>query len=355
VNKNKHIYICAFLVLLLISEKSVAQTVQCTEKLDQAQANFNIGNLPGIPTLLEGCINNKSFSPEESIRAHKLITMVYLYRDDQENADKWMTRLLLVDPEHKLDPATDPAEILYLKETFLYKPIFRLSLSLSGNRTSYNEFKGSRYGVGLVSVDNHSDTPGTGIAGLGTIEKEVYNGVDVGLGVGFSSRSFSLERDILYTGNTVTVSESQGWIEVPAFIKYTYYGDGEMKFSPYVVAGGVAGYMMSATMSDIQRLNENATANSTTVDLFGSKQRNNLNYFAFGGLGVKIRMKTHFLFFEAKYVLGITNVVNGDNRYHGPSSLYYNVGYVDSDFTLNSLVGSFGYQRSIYNPRKIKK
>lgn len=330
-----------------------AQTTECTQKLANAQARFDIGNLPGIPEDLKGCIDSKSFSPEQSIQAHKLITLVYLYQDDQESADIWMAKLLAVDPEHKLDPSADPNEIILLKEKFLYKPIFRVSLSISGNQSTYREL--TKFGPGNLEFDKVTASPGIGLGGSALLEREVYPGVDVGTGISFLSRSFSIEKELVYAINKMTVEEAESWLELPLFLKYTYYGDGDNKWNPYVLAGGSLGYILSGKLGSPERSNEGASVTVGSVDLVALEQRNKFNYSAMIGLGAKIRLKTHFFFLEAKYVYGLSNLVNDDNRFAGSLETLYLLGYVDSNFSLNGLMATFGYQRSIYNPRKIKK
>jgi len=360
-NVNKFFFLVALGWAVFVPKQATAQTVECTENLNKAQAAFDIGNLTGIPKSLEECIRDKSFSPEESVRAHKLITLVYLYQDDQANADMWMGRLLLVDPEHRLDPATDPAEIVYLKEKFLYKPIFRVSLSFLANRTSYREIteyttssvSASRFAASGQELVNES-TPGIGINAHLTVEKEFFPGFDLGLAVGYVSKSFLLSKDINYPGNNLLLNESLTLLDVPLFAKYTYYGDGYANWNPYLMGGAGLGYLIDASQSEVERSNPQASIPGGTIDLLEFEQRRTLNYYAFGGLGVKKRMKTHFLFFEAKYLRGLTLVNNGDTRFMGSPVSNYSLGKIDSNFTLDGIMVSVGYQRSIYNPKKIK-
>ncbi len=359
-NKFKYIYLCAFSILLLQSGTSLAQTAQCTQKLDQAQASFDIGNLPGIPVLLEGCINNKSFSPEESIRAHKLLTLVYLYQDDDQNADLWMSRLLSVDPEHRLDPAVDPSEIVYLKEKFRYEPIFRVSASFGVNFGIYSLI--TEHGVGQYPYNESTYTPAIGINGHLQVEKELFRGIDIGAGLGYVTKSYDFVEEVVFAESTIAAGESQTWFELPVFAKYTYYGDGFRKLNPYAFAGMNVGYLSGAVLAG-NRTNgseNSATINIGNIDLLELEKRNKLNYFALAGVGAKIRTKTNFFFAEVRYIHGLNNIVNGDNRYpmeittgNNTQNIYGTLGYVDDDFSVNGVMVSVGYQLSIYNPKKI--
>jgi len=383
--KKKNIVVLGLLfsgILVIFSGKLAAQTVECTQNLTKAQAMFDIGDLPGIPKLLMPCIDNGSFSKEENIRALEILTESYLYQDDQVNADIWMIELLKEDPEHKLDPNLDPQEIILHKEKFRYKPIFRVSGSFGINRTSYRLI--TSYALGSVG-DKASYAPGTQINGFGQIEKELFPGFDIGIGVGYVAKTFSAEsQDFLWSkapsgasdelvvaqglGNIITYTESYTLLEAPVFLKYTYYGDGERRFNPYVFAGASFDYLLSGKQTSIRRSNqsegENAKASTTLPDpnLAADDRRKPLTYYGFAGLGVKIRRNTHFFFLEARYNYGLMNVVNGDNRFPfeitadgNQQESIFNIGLVDNDFTLDGVTAVVGFQLSIYNPQKLKE
>ena len=358
----------------LFINPAFSQSVGCTQNLADAQAQFDIGNLPGIPKMLEECISSKSFSPEQNVQAHKLITLVHLYQDDQENADIWMSRLLVVDPEHKLDPTVDPAEIIFLKEKFRYRPIFRISAGAGVNRAAYRLV--TQYSTNSTDLEAVY-TPGTDLNGYFQIEKEVYNGLDLGLGVGYAGRRYTGEEVIGFEprasdnlesdanlGNLLTYTESQSAIEAPIFAKYTYYGAGDNKWNPYVLAGASASYVIGATQTiQRQNLSENSTSvNNPDINLMDDERRKSLNYYAFGGLGVKIRRKTNFLFVEVRYNYGMNQIVDDNGRYplqvtqtSNKQNLFGALGYVDDNFALDGFMALVGFQYSIYKPKKISE
>ncbi len=383
--KNRIAGLCLLLVtaLVLFSGDLRAQSAVCAQNLDRAQAMFDIGDLPGIPALLTPCIDNGGFSKDESIRAHQLITEVYLYLDDQPNADIWMIKLLKVDPEHKLDPTLDPQEIILHKEKFRYDPIFRVSAAFGVNRSAYRLI--TWYGVGNAS-DRTAYTPGYAINFSGKIEKEVYPGIDIGLGLGYVSKTFSAEEVVLWDavpsgidptsvegedyglGNIATYTENQNWLEVPVFAKYTYYGDGNRTFNPYGFLGLDFGLLLNASQSSTSRANgaerEGAGSSSNLPDpnLVDDNRRKLFNYYSFAGLGAKFRAKTHFFFVEVRYNYGMTNIVDGKGRYPlevttggNKQESVFNIGVVDNDFTLDGFMAMIGFQLSIYNPQKLKE
>jgi hypothetical protein len=359
-----------------------AQNAACTQKLSQAQAAFDIGDLPGIPDLLLPCINSGVFTREENIRAHKLMTEVYLYQDDLANADLWMIELLKVDPEHKLDPTLDPQEIIIHKEKFRYKPIFRVSGSFGVNNSTYHLI--TLYTTGQKG-DEATYSPAININAFLQIEKEVYSGIDIGIGLGYVQKGFSAEEVIHtpgavsggeeitdgsdqngVTGDIVTFDENHTWAEAPVFLKYTYYGDGDKKLNPYAFAGASFGYLISAKQSGVSRNNSSAiTPAALSIpdpNLIDDERRKRLNYYGFAGLGAKFRQKTNFIFVEVRYNYGLMNIVNGDGRLPlaissdgNKQESIFNIRSVDNDFSLNGILGVLGFQLSIYSPKKLKE
>ncbi len=108
--QNSFIVLGAVALAWLFFTSSNAQTSDC---LRNSQQKFNIGHLNEIPTSLEECLDKKNLKTEftikeEEIQAFKLLTLVYIYLDDQRNANKSILRLLKSDPEHQPDPQ-DPA------------------------------------------------------------------------------------------------------------------------------------------------------------------------------------------------------------------------------------------------------
>jgi hypothetical protein len=385
IKKNELLAIALFSVLIVLTSRSaIAQTVVCTQNLDRAQGMFDIGDLPGIPALLMPCIKSGGFAKEENIRALEIMTETYLYQDDLANADMWMIELLKADPEHKLDPSLDPQEIILHKEKFRYKPIFRVSGGIGVNRSTYRLI--TKYNVGLES-DEASYTPGVAFNGFLQIEKEVYPGFDIGTGVGFVSKTYAAQEEVLWgaapsggdindpevralgAGNLTTYSENQSLLEAPVYLKYTYYGNGERKFNPYGLVGASFGYLLSATQSSTRRANlsddaDGVQSSSTLPDpnLIDDQRRKVFSYYGFVGLGGKIRQKTNFIFFEVRYNYGLMNLVDGTGRYPleitsdgNTQESFFNIGLVDDDFTLDGLLGVVGYQVSIYSPKKLKQ
>ena len=122
------------ITLVFIFSGVVAFSQSCSQKLVQAERDYEAGRLAGIPNSLSACLNDKDgLTKEEWIRAYRLFTLVHIFTDNEPAAEEALVNLLGADPEHELLESTDPAELFYLYEQFQVKPIFRIGLRLGLN------------------------------------------------------------------------------------------------------------------------------------------------------------------------------------------------------------------------------
>jgi hypothetical protein len=333
--------------------------------LSQAEDDFEIGNLAGIEAKLRPGIENKGFSKEEAIRVHRLLTLVHLFSDNEPAAEVELMELLKADPEHPINELTDPEEFKYLYRKFRTKPIFRIAVNGGLNQTRVNTIQ--EFGTHNTSLSTSSETssPGIGTQFGVAIERELYGtGLEFSLGVGYSSKKFStsndiilglvdLETDVRSSNNfsQMTQIDAANFLDIPLLARYNINLRG--KFIPFVFGGIEANLLLSATRSEGNRTGAQ-TISAADQPLKISNERNNTNYSIVGGLGFKYKLKTHFFKFEVKYANGMTNVVNPENRYVNPTTVF-RLAQIDNNQSLNVLSVNFGYVHSIYNPKKLKK
>ncbi len=339
-----------FVISLLIIASSYANA-QCTQILNQAEDEFEAGRILGIPGMLEECLETGGFSKEETIRAHKLLTQVYIFSDQEARADESMIDLLHADPEHQLDREFDPAELFYLYDQFRTEPIFRLGLKVGGNRLDpvvLEEFS---------TIPNDTSfkvyTPGIGFQIEGSIERHFIYGIEGSLGFMFRSSRFEVLESYEKAGLEMQIVDTQNWLTVPLQARYNLRYGQRRGAIPYVLAGAAFNYLLSAAYIDSQR-SGGLQESVTRIPLLSNDERNTVNYSGFLGLGVKLRNQTHFITLEARYELTTRNYVNPENRYINNENIA-GLAYVTDDLTLSFISFTFGYTRSIYNPKKKKK
>lgn len=342
--------------------------------LSQAEDDFERGNLAGIPERLRAGIENNGFSKEEEIRVHRLLTMVHLFSDNEPAAEEELMKLLKADPEHPINELTDPEEFKYLYRKFRTKPIFRIAGTFGVNQTRVNA-------MDLFATTDLTNNPSGAIesgelpaAKIGiqlgvTIEREFgFKGLEASFGVMYTQKNHTIEDDIIDGINTsnestendnstpvafskLTFTDAATYLDIPLSFRYNI--DLQKKAIPYVFAGIEANLLLSASRKDGSRTGAQSIS-AGLQDLKVSEERNSTNYALIGGIGLKYRVKTHFLKFELKYSNGMTNVINPENRYVNQTTVF-RLAHVDNNQSLNVVSFNLGYIRSIYNPKKLKK
>lgn len=344
-------YALIFLVLILFS--SQLAVAQCTQSLNRAEDEYEKGRLLDIPSMLSFCLQRNGFSKEEKIRAYKLLTKVYIFSDQEKQAEESLINLLRSDPEHQLNNLFDPAELFYLYEKFRVTPIFRIGAKLGVNFSMPNAF--DNFSAFSASGDLRKYSSQLGISGELSIERHIINGLEIGTGLQFSASRFSVDEIFEDTGIVTSINETQTWIKVPVLARYNlFYDDRRKSVLPYAFGGASVNFLVEARFADSER--QGGTQRSINgYDLLEENERKSINYSLFFGGGVKIRSnKVHFFTVETRYELGLLNYVNSENRYVSNASVN-GLAYVPDNLSLNYLSFSLGYTRSIYNPTKKRK
>ncbi|MBV6647478.1 MAG: PorT family protein [Cyclobacteriaceae bacterium] len=343
----------------------LAQAQNCTQILNEAEDDYDAGRLAGIPGKLRNCLRGDSFSKEEKIRAHKLLTLVYIFSDDDFNAERSLINLLKADKEHKLDPQVDPAELFFLYDKFQTKPVLRLSLKFGGNLSLVNVIENhGAYNTSIREKEYNKASSGSGISfPTAEIMAERYlkSGVEVGAGVQFRISRYGIAGvlDVKdQSGNeTPTINYSafdqQTWVGIPLLARYHLGYDNQNSLIPYVLAGMQIDYLLSSKFTEASRSGGTPfTLDAADADLID--QRNQWNYSLFAGVGVKLRQEVNFLTLEFRYSNNLLYHNKPETRYNN-QDINFALGHTDDDLSLNFLSFTIGYSYSLYNPRKMKE
>ena len=129
---TKYIWLLIFLLMSFLPAYS--QTDSCSAVLSKAGKLYEEGKIDEIPALLAPCMA-EGFTRNQKIEAYKLIILVYLFDDDQVNAENTMVEFLKKYPEYEIMP-NDPVEFVYLFNSYRTTSIFSLNLSFGTNLAS---------------------------------------------------------------------------------------------------------------------------------------------------------------------------------------------------------------------------
>ncbi|PIB35818.1 hypothetical protein BFP72_10655 [Reichenbachiella sp. 5M10] len=334
----------------------------CTQKLSEAEDLYESGRLYEVTKKLnEGnCLHGgkEGFTKEERTRAYRLLALVYIFMDNEPEAEDAVVNLLLVDPEHPGNDPNDPAELKYLFAKYRSKPIFRLGILAGGNFSNVKSlatYMPSSMNPGFDStgtvISKSFDSDLGFRAGL-SFEYMVVKNLELVVRLIYSAHSFDVDYNVISNGTYeptnsffLVMKEKQNWLKTPVALRYNIPLGG---VTPYVTLGASYDFLLSANMSGNRA--GLGTKFLTGLDLKANNMRYTSNWSYMGGLGVKIDFKrTDSFFVEGSYSVGAKNFVK--NRY-GSEELNFDVSHTDDDKVINSMAISAGYIHSFYNPKK---
>jgi|TARA_B110000967_G_scaffold202800_1_gene242293 hypothetical protein len=369
-----------------------------TQKLLVAERDYDAGRLVSIVDNISGgfdkALGEKGYTREEKIRALKLITKVYIFLDDEPKSDEYMIKLLKADKEHKLDAKVDPAELYDLYRKFRSQPIFRIGLRTGVNK-SYpniiNTFGTGNTGVVSKIYNGEGQPPqeasvnggtGTGFFINATVDRYLDWGLEVGLGFELRNSQYSVDNYITYGDSiqvngineaaqfavlSTMVTHQQSFFRIPLLLRYNFkYDPGNDtfrkiedkvtdRFIPYIAIGASYDYLLDAKYLKGNRIGGTEYKFDADLSLKDLGLITNSNFSIFASLGLKMRVRTHFLTFEAKFNKALLNYINSENRWSSNPLSTYDLAFVEDDFSLDMLSFAFGYTYSIYNPQKLKQ
>jgi hypothetical protein len=335
---------CILLVLPFLGAiNAFAQEEDCAVKLVEAQRLYDAGKIESVPGMLQSCID-RGFTSEERLSAYKLLILCQIYDDDLEGAQGGMLSFLKRYPEYELS-TTDPDEFRFIFEQYRTRPFLDLGAQVGLNRTHgiivqpYSPFSLNREKP-RYTADGFAFHAGA------VINFYASSRIQISLEPMYSQANFQLEYDNAEMAGFTRLDhfERQDYLYIPVSGTYEFNLD---QFRPYLRLGGQVGFLFTNTTSSTQGI-------FTGPDEENLENRNQINYWAFGGAGLKYKLNKQYLFVDVRYNVGLNKyLVSADKRFTQDNHNWVYM-YQDSDFRLNSFMISVGYARSFYNPKKIK-
>ena len=335
-------------IFFLLITANVSAQNDCALNLKEAQKLYTQGVIEEIPGLLNPCIE-EGFNTEDKIQAYKLLILTYLFDDNKDLAEETMLKFLKTNPEYKVNPAIDPAEFIFLFNSYNTKPIFEIGVTTALNYSF--PFITKLYGPGNVA-DNESKYKPSGM-GFQIGPKFIYHisdKYDIGTQVVYSQKKFEFTSALSDFSKTSLI-ETQQLIHVPVVAYYKF--EFSEKIKPYVLSGLAYSYLFDASYKPVRQYTDNSRNDVSGSDfsLKDFRRKNNVSFVV--GAGARYKIPHGNIFFNLKYSLDLLNQVNADNRLSDFDfiSRYYSY---DSNFNINNLTISVGYLYSIFNHKKIK-
>lgn len=330
----------------------------CARVLNEAENDYQRGNLYAIPDKLSECLKG-GFQKGEMVQAYRLLALTYLNINQEDNAREALIALLKVNPEYKLG-ATTPAEFENLfnqinTDPYLYVGI-HVNVGLS-NVVVMREY----------SVSSNSNDPQAEYNGMASIATGIQVTVPINkwLGItaqpGFSQVEFGFNEGIksqfeaLAPIQVTNLKERNRYWDLPLMARFNKELD---RITLVAYVGGFASTMISTKFIDVERINFFDPITNKVIDneldMLDRRRKFNLGYQAqlgitFNYLGLNWETRAGIkeqIFNQAKYA-------NVTDRLE--DAFKYNYLYIDNDFRSRVFFLSLTVSKPFYNFYRAKK
>src|SRR4030042_3264942 len=338
-----------FALSLCLSFSVHSQPTHCLQRLADSESLFQTGIFEDIPDILEDCL--RSYEQPEKLRALKLLVLSRYMNDDITGAEETMHQLLKEFPQFKPD-INDPVDFQYIFHTFTVKRLISVGI-----------FAGSETAWGIITepwspfADEYLYAPGfPGYAVGPQINFHITKNLVINSQPALSSYKFRIHYESPINGILdLKQQEQQMLIELPLNIQFEFL---KSRVKPYFKLGGTVGLLMSShTKSNIERydpVNNEITFTSGDIRNDNTEFRNNLFFFAGGGIGMNIELNKSRFFVEINYCQSLNEMLKKDAKRYDQSSLWTE-GWFDSDFRINKASLRAGFVKSFYLIRTHKQ
>ena len=326
--------------------KSLQSQNNCLRLLEQAEVLFEQGIIEQIPELLSKCIED-GFSPEDLIRAQKLLIFTYLIDNKTYEAENVMKKFLKDNPEYKIQPE-DPAEFKLLFSDFRTIPFLSAGIFLGGN-ISFATLQ-EQYGPFNTNMDEGEFSINSPQFQIGAaINVYLTERLEGNLESIYSTNSFSYS-NLQYGFADIYKKETHRRLEFPVSLSYQL---SQNNWQPYLRAGMSFGLLMSS-FSDYKRnyfysgQEQFSSIEALGVDIKGQRNSSFVNLVF--GAGLKYKIPRGHLYFDIRYFYGLSDLVNPEERWS--QDIVFSFYTADNDFHLDYLNFSIGYRYSFYRTKR---
>ncbi|HYG01491.1 MAG TPA: porin family protein [Chryseosolibacter sp.] len=337
-----------------------------TQTLRLARASYDQGRLHELPSYLLVDTTQRLkpiFNFTESIEAHKLLILTYIYIEEPEKADRWMIDLLKTDHFFEITDS-DPVEFKTLYKKFRTRPLYRFGVKGGISQTFVSPIK--TYYQADASARKGEYTPNLGFqfgfvverdlgSKLWTDKNSLLERLTVMGELYYTIQSFNYVNPSLFDSDfeeresSITHRINNSRIQLNALGQYKFAKYGKNK-TPYVALGPSVSYLMGADFEPLS-LVESRDEFAEPTDISDSFKKIDLGVIL--AAGGRFKLGGIYFIADIRYQYGLMNVATGKNRYQeqGLTQSFYTV----SDFSMNQIMVNIGLLYPYFSPRKMIK
>ena len=350
-------------LLILFSVTQIAivygqETDVCVQNIELAQQRFDEGRIQDIQDLLDDCIKRDGFDKAQKSQALRLMTLSYIFLEDEKNAEASMLLLLETNHEFQVNPAIDPTEFINLHDRYRTKPLFNIGFRYIANFaqpivTDLNSSLNLVNNTPIYSIQ-------FGFVGFGVnFEYEFYENLILYPELHFKTMAISrTEKQVgnISGNNYITIEnfEDQQWLSLPVSVKYNLNFENIPKFKLYGNLGGSLDYLMGSTKPA-----DGATLQTPNDPVVGEtinnpEDKNRLNFGIIAGAGVTYKIGEGFVSLEARYLYSLTKLTKSESILNPIDPQQLTTLVQDDIYRMNHIAISLGYTLNLYMPKQLR-
>lgn len=329
----------------------------CESLINDAEQAYEGGLYDSVITNVERGLKECHFSKQDKQRALELLLKTQIDKENPEEKDKVVVRLLKVNPNYKLINPQSGTSFNLAVQRYSAKPL--LSFGLGGGfnfplthiQTVYTILEGADY--------SRNYSPKISFQGSLHLEAELLKYLSVSFEPGISEVAYS--RKIVGENNwNLLFTETQTNTDWMGFIKLNYplnefKVSAEMGYCYTSIRRSTADVdLRYEAFNSITQQNDPYQISANKIDLMQDSLRTRgMNSIVFG-LGGSYRINNFILFMDAKYFYSKNNLVERSNRFRS-KLLSFDYYYIDNDFDMNRVQFQVGVSYVfLYNIKKGK-
>lgn len=349
-----------FLIILLVAGGTTAfsQATNCTQVLSLVRSTYEQGRLHELPALADACLNaadGKGFTKEQKREAYRYLTLAYIYLEEPEKADESMLKLLDTDHFYQVNQAIDPAEFIALFNKFRHDPLFRLGFKVGLNTTQPTAL--NYYNIGSAGAGIGKYGLKIGFQALFSFEKDITKRIVLAPELGYVVRTYKYSNGSLATSDqkpdssvsTQNFAISQSYLDLNGIVQYKFKNTIELQ--TYIGGGPGISYLLSSSNQATTVLGNGFTVTGSSVD--DTKSYNKLIYSFTVVAGLKKKLGELYFTADARYQVGLGNVVNKSARTNAELGYDYQGQY--NDYRMSNFMVNFGLIYPYFKPKKLIK
>lgn len=350
-------YIVTIFILSFMSFQAMGQCNLIAKAIKSAEKYYDEGDLLKAAAELNAILEqNLGECKVEKVRAQILLTEVNLFSNQDSSAEESFKKALGIQPLYKVDTTLKSIDLFYFSRNYRTVPLFTLRPYVSINNLPLDNLDyfrtptdADRYSTGNNRDSANIRTPRGAFTYGAHFSWHPSNLIEIGTGVAFSNRDINIVKRLGPNIKTAFLEENQNWLTIPVLAKIKL---GHQRHIPKLIIGGQYGFLLSATMTE----QTNNNINSSPINIGDLRHKH--HYFYSLGLGYDVRPTNalkHYISFELRYDNQRTAIVNTENRYQNPETLF-GLGYVDDDVPIGTgyVELSIGISFTKYKVQRIK-